>query len=98
MHARARALYTRRVLAPLYRVRSEKARSRSSEYDTDGRSGHAMTAVYVTPPPEPSDEPAVPWDHSAFVEDSYYSDANGDSLVLEQKYRPDVETCVGVLS
>jgi|EP01043_Picozoa_sp_COSAG02_P007369 hypothetical protein len=27
--------------------------------------------VYVTPPLEPSDEPAVPWDHSAFVEDSY---------------------------
>ena len=29
-------------------------------------------SVYVTPPPDPSDEPAVPWDHSSFVEDSYH--------------------------
>ena len=29
-------------------------------------------STYVTPPPQPSDEPARPWDHSAFAEDSYH--------------------------
>jgi hypothetical protein len=30
------------------------------------------TQAYATPPPEPSDEPAVAWDHASFVEDSHF--------------------------
>ena len=29
-------------------------------------------AVYVTPPPEPSDDPPEPWDHAAFTIDSHF--------------------------
>lgn len=29
--------------------------------------------TYATPPPDPSDEPAIPWDHSSFVEESYHA-------------------------